>query len=93
MRTYYEVIDQETGRPAAWAQQAKLGTPAYGYKTLKMAQSYCYPGQVVRERHSEGGNDWAGEIVAHGEAVRRRNTAREMRARQRRLLAQAHAGG
>lgn len=46
------------------AQQRKLGTPAYGFKTIARALAYTPPGGFVEERHTDGRDDWGGRIVA-----------------------------
>lgn len=46
------------------AQQRKLGTHAYGFKTLARALAYTPPGGHVEERFCDGQDDWGGRIVA-----------------------------
>jgi len=60
--TYYEVLTEQ-GEPATPAQAAKYGTMAYGYKTLARAIRECPDGAYVSERHTDGLNDWGGNIV------------------------------
>lgn len=62
-RTYYECID-DTDKPATPRQRARLGTPAYGYKSRVIAELNCPDGCSVRERHTDGRNDWAGRVVS-----------------------------
>ena len=60
--TYYVVRTAEGADTPA--QTRKLGTSGYGYKTIKMALRYTPHGGYVEERHTEGGADWGGRIVA-----------------------------
>ena len=46
------------------AQQRKLGTPAYGFRTIARALAYTPPGGFVEERHKDDRDDWGGRIVA-----------------------------
>ena len=66
-QTYYEVVHHETGLPTP-AQARKLGTPAYGFRTIARARRYCPAGYCVQERFNDGRQDWIGNIVA-GEGV------------------------
>ena len=63
-RTYYEVVDAD-GNPTP-RQRKKLWTPKYGYQLLKTAIRNCPSGYVVRERHTDGWNDWSGRVVHAG---------------------------
>ena len=61
-KTYWSHIDHETGQPAG--PRAKFwGMAQYGYKTLARAKLHCPLGACVQERHSDGGDDWAGRII------------------------------
>lgn len=46
------------------AQQRKLGTHAYGFRTIARALAYTPPGGFVEVRFCDGANDWGGAIVA-----------------------------
>ena len=46
------------------AQCRKLGTPAYGFKTIARALAYTPHGGYVEERHNDGRDDWGGRVVA-----------------------------
>ena len=61
--TYY-VPMEASGRPTK-AQRRKLGTLAYGFKSLRRALAYTPAGGYVEERHCEMGQDWGSRIVAH----------------------------
>ena len=61
--TYYVPMDA-SGLPTK-AQQKKLGTPAYGFRTIARALAYTPAGGCVEERHCGGIHDWGGRIVAH----------------------------
>ena len=61
--TYYAVYDANGELPPA--QQKKLGTSAFGYKTLSAAVRNMPAGGYVMERFCDGADDWAGRIVAH----------------------------
>lgn len=69
--TYYEVLDDED-KPIP-SQARKFGTSGYGYKTLYDALGaqrramwrYSDRCWSVRERHTCGYNDWAGNWVTH----------------------------
>lgn len=60
--TYYTAKTAE-GKDTP-AQAAKLGTSGYGYPSIAMALRYTPEGGYVESRHTSGGHDWAGEIVA-----------------------------
>ena len=62
MRTYYTAKTAD-GQDIP-AQAKKLGTPAYGYATIKQALRYTPTGGYVEERHQTASDDWAGLIVA-----------------------------
>lgn len=47
------------------AQQKKLGTPAFGYKSLQTAVRHMPAGGYVMERFCTQSDDWAGRVVAH----------------------------
>ena len=64
MTTTYYVPMGPSGLPTK-AQRKKLGTPAYGFRTIARALAYTPAGGCVEERHCEGGQDWGGRIVAH----------------------------
>ena len=61
--TYYAVYGANGELPPA--QQKKLGTPAFGYKSLQTAVRHMPAGGYVMERFSTQSADWAGRIVAH----------------------------
>ena len=63
MTTTYYVPMEASGLPTK-AQRGKLGTPAYGFRTIKRALAYTPAGGCVEERHCEGGQDGGGLIVA-----------------------------
>ena len=63
MTTTYYVPLQASGLPTK-AQQKKLGSPAYGFRTIPRALAYTPAGGCVEERHCSGGQDWGGRIVA-----------------------------
>lgn len=46
------------------AQHRKVGTHAYGFKTIARALAFTPPGGHVEERFNDGTNDWGGRIVA-----------------------------
>lgn len=62
MKTYYTAKTAEGANTPAQAK--KLGTPAYGYATLRQALRYTPPGGYVEARYCDANGDWAGEIVA-----------------------------
>ena len=62
MKTYYEVVHSETGKPKL-SQEQKRGTPAYGYATKAQAVRFCPAGYVVQERFQTASDDWAGAVV------------------------------
>ena len=53
MKTYYEVVHSETGKPKL-SQEQKRGTPAYGYATKAQAMRFCPAGYVVLTGTPEG---------------------------------------
>ena len=61
--TYYEVIGDD-GKPCTPRQRRAYGTPRYGYKSRVVAELNCPDGASVRERHTDGSNDWSGRIVS-----------------------------
>ena len=61
--TYYVAYDAQGELPPA--QQKKLGTPAFGYKSLSAAKRNMPAGGYVMERFCTESADWAGRIVAH----------------------------
>lgn len=61
--TYYAVYDANGELPPA--QQKKLGTSAFGYKTLSAAVRHMPAGGYVMERFCTESDDWAGRIVAN----------------------------
>ena len=64
MTTTYYVPMEASGLPTK-AQRKKLGTPAYGFKSIRRALAYTPAGGYVEERHCDRGQDWGGRIVAH----------------------------
>ena len=67
MTTTYYVPMETSGLPTK-AQRKKLGTPAYGFRTIARALAYTPAGGYVEERHCERcerGQDLGGRIVAH----------------------------
>lgn len=62
MATYY-VAKTALGTDTP-AQQRKLGTHTYGFRTIARALAYTPPGGYVEERHNDGRADWGGRIVA-----------------------------
>ena len=62
--TYYECIKLDDGQPATKRQLRLYGTAGYGYKSRVAAELNCPVGCVVRERHSDGADDWSGRIVS-----------------------------
>ena len=64
MTTTYYVPMEASGLPTK-AQRGKLGSPAYGFRTIARALAYTPAGGYVEERHCERGQDWGGRIVAH----------------------------
>ena len=67
MTTTYYVPMETSGLPTK-AQRKKLGTPAYGFRTIARALAYTPAGGYVEERYrerSESSGDWGGRIVAH----------------------------
>ena len=64
MTTTYYVPMEASGLPTK-AQRRKLGTSAYGFRTLPRALVYTPAGGYVEERHCAGCQDWAGRIVAN----------------------------
>lgn len=63
MKTYYVCLNDD-GRPATPRQRRLLGTEKYGFPTRLAAEMACPNGAHVAERHSEGGNDWAGRMLS-----------------------------
>ena len=64
MTTTYYVPMETSGLPTK-AQRGKLGTSAYGFRTIARALAYTPAGGYVEERHCERGQDWGGRIVAN----------------------------
>ena len=67
MTTTYYVPMETSGLPTK-AQRKKLGTPAYGFRTIARALAYTPAGGWVEERYEERHEerqDWGGRIVAH----------------------------
>ena len=65
MTTTYYVPMEASGLPTK-AQRRKLGTPAYGFRTIARALAYTPAGGYVEERYRERrGQDWGGRVVAH----------------------------
>ena len=62
MKTYYTAKTAD-GQDIP-AQAKKLGTPSYGYTTIKQALRNTPTGGYVEERHRTQSSDWAGLIVA-----------------------------
>ena len=61
--TYY--VPMEASGVLTKAQRKKLGSTAYGFRTIARALAYTPAGGYVEERHYEKGQDWRGRIVAH----------------------------
>ena len=61
--TYYIPYDANGELPQA--QQKKLGTPGFGYKSLAMAVRHMPAGGYVIERFSTQSDDWAGRVIAY----------------------------
>ncbi len=61
-RTYYEVLQSHNDQPLP-AQAKKHGTPKYGYRTKNIAVNHCPFGCYIRERFTDGSNDWPGAII------------------------------
>ena len=61
--TYYVPLEA-SGLPTK-AQMRKLGTPAYGFRTVARALAYTPAGGYVEERHCSVGQDCGGRIVVH----------------------------
>ena len=61
--TYYVPLEA-SGLPTK-AQMRKLGTPAYGFRTIARALAYTPAGGYVEERDCTGGQDWWCRIVVH----------------------------
>ena len=61
-RTYYTAKTADDKDPPAQAK--KLGTKAYGYRTIAIALRYTPKGGYVEERHSWKDQDWSGRVVA-----------------------------
>ena len=64
MATTYYVPMEASGLPTK-AQRRKLGSTAYGFRTIARALAYTPAGGYVEERHYEKGQDWGGRIVAN----------------------------
>ena len=64
MSNMYYVPMEASGAPTK-AQRRKLGTPAYGFKSLRRALAYTPAGGYVEERPCERGQDWRVRIVAN----------------------------
>lgn len=62
-RTYWECID-DNGQPATARQTRLLGTIDYGYRTRMRAELSCPSGRSVRERFTDGSDDWSGRVVS-----------------------------
>ena len=60
--TYY--VPYDVNGELTQVQQKKLGTPAFGYKSLSAAVRNMPAGGYVMERLCTGVDDWAGRIVA-----------------------------
>lgn len=63
MTTIYYVPKTALGLDTP-TQRRKVGTPAYGFKTIARALAHTPPGGHVEERFNDGTNDWGGGIVA-----------------------------
>ena len=63
MTTTYYVPMEASGQPTK-AQRKKMGSPAYGFRTIARALAYTPAGGYVEERQCERGQDWGGRIVA-----------------------------
>ena len=61
--TYYECID-DLGMPATTRQRQLYGSPRYGYRSRIVAELNCPDGASVRERHTDGRDDWSGRVVS-----------------------------
>ena len=61
--TYY-VPMEASGLPTK-AQREKMGTSAYGFRTIARALAYTPAGGYVEEHHYERGQDWGCRIVAN----------------------------
>lgn len=65
--TYFEVLAPD-GLPSL-AQRRKLGTRLYGYPTVTAARAAAHRSgmpedSAIRERHTDGSDDWSGRVVS-----------------------------